>query len=432
MQNLTDNFVHNPAYLIGLLVAIVALVIGLVIFIKDWRLYGTAMFIRKIGPILAVVGAGVATAILVVASQPYTPPAADTLAIVVGNTQNTPQAKLSDSVADLLTDTMAQHSGDDKETLASSIVLVEASGNPTVIDVDSEKLKVIGQNSANAKTQLNDNAQAINDQIAAIRPDNNGANYLEAIITASNNLQQGANIVVIGSGLSDRGDLNFAGTNILTNETTRQEAINNIVSKYGGQMLMGYNVTFYGLGDTVEPQAPLSNYQRKIVQDIYAQIISGLGGRPTIGRGTMSGDAVNTDYVVNTTDTGCGNVEMTFSEDQVKFNPDQTTFVNEAEARKALQGAVDFYNQSGDLVQTIQIDGYTAHYTSRVDNLSQARADAVRQLLIDMGIPQDKLVTTGRGYGPFEYNDQESNDDVDSKNRMIKLTIQRDAEECQV
>lgn len=432
MQNVLDNCTHNPLYVVGIALFVIIVIIGVAVAIKQWRLYRTTMLISKLCPVAVVAGLAGLLVVLGLAAQPYTPPAADTIALVLGNTQNSPQVKLSDNVAELVTDTMSQHGGDDVETLASSIVLVEASGVPTVVDVDPESLKAIGQNSANAHTQLNDNIKTINDQIATIKPDNNGANYLEAVITASNNVGQGANVIVIGSGLSDQGDLDFAGTNILTDEEERQNTIEDVIAKYGNQALIGYNVVFYGLGDTVEPQAPLSNYQKQIVRDIYSDVVTGLGGRVTIGRGTMSGSAVKTNYTVNTTDTGCGNVEMTFNDDQVKFNPDKTTFVDEAAAREALQRAKDFYNQYSDSVESIQIDGYTAHYTSNVENLSQARADAVRQLLVDMGLPPEKLAATGRGYGPFEYNDSQSNDDVDSQNRMIKLTIKRNAEECQV
>ena len=432
MQNVLDNSTRNPLYVVGIALFVIIVIIGVAVAIKQWRLYRTTMLISKLCPVAVVAGLAGLLVVLGLAAQPYTPPAANTIALVLGNTQNSPQVKLSDNVAELVTDTMSQHGGDDVETLASSIVLVEASGVPTVVDIDPESLKAIGQNSANAHTQLNDNIKTINDQIATIKPDNNGANYLEAVITASNNVGQGANVIVIGSGLSDQGDLDFAGTNILTDEEERQNAIEDVIAKYGNQALIGYNVVFYGLGDTVEPQAPLSNYQKQIVRDIYSDVVTGLGGRVTIGRGTMSGPAVETSYTVDTTDTGCGNVEMTFNDDQVKFNPDKTTFVDEAAAREALQRAKDFYDQYSDSVESIQIDGYTAHYTSKVENLSQARADAVRQLLVDMGLPPEKLVATGRGYGPFEYNDNQSNDDVDSQNRMIKLTIKRNAEECQV
>lgn len=432
MQNILDNCTRNPLYAVGIIVFIAIAVVGTVVAIKQWRLYRTTLLISKLCPLAVVAGLVGLLAVVGLAAQPYVPPAADTIALVIGNTQNSPQVKLSDNVAELVTDTMSQHGGDDAETLASSIVLVEASGVPTVVDVDPDSLKAIGQNSANARTQLNDNIETINDQIADVRPDNNGANYLEAVITASNNVSQGANVVVIGSGLSDQGDLNFAGTNILTDEEARQDAVDNVVNKYGNQALIGYNVVFYGLGDTADPQAPLSNCQKQIVRDIYSDVVTGLGGRVTIGRGTMSGQAVETSYTVNTTDTGCGNVEMTFDDDQIKFNPDKTTFVDEAAVREALQRTKDFYDQYSESIESIQIDGYTAHYTSKVENLSQARADAVRQLLIDMGLPPEKLVATGQGYGPFEYNDDESNDSVDSKNRMIKLTIQRNAEECQI
>lgn len=431
MQNIADNLARNPLYIVLLVVLAIVVVVAVVVVIRQWSLYRTLMLVSKVAPIIATAGLLGIVGVIGLTMQPYTPPAADTIALVIGNVQNSPKVKLTDEVAGLVSDTMAQHSGDDVTTLAESIVLVEASGVPSVVDINPDDLKAIGQNSANARTQLNDNIETINQQVVNITPDSSGANYLEAIITASNNVSQGASIVAIGSGLSDRGDLNFAGTNILTNEDSRNRAVNEVIAKYGNQYLTGYNIALYGLGDTTEPQAPLSNYQKQIVRDIYKDVITGLGGRVMIGRGTMSGAAVETNYTVNTTDTGCGNVEMTFDDDQVKFNPDKTTFVDEVAARESLQQAKDFYDQYSEQIQSIQIDGYTAHYSSRVNNLSQARADAVRQLLIDMGLPPEKLVATGRGYGPFEYNDKESNDDVDSKNRMIKLTIQRDAEECQ-
>ena len=69
----------------------------------------------------------------------------------------------------------------------------------------------------------------------------------------------------------------------------------------------------------------------------------------------------------------------------------------------------------------IQIDGYIAHYQV-FDNLTQQRADAVKKVLMGLGIPADKINATGKGFGPYQ---------LDTQNRMVKVTISRSSDICQ-
>ena len=76
-------------------------------------------------------------------------------------------------------------------------------------------------------------------------------------------------------------------------------------------------------------------------------------------------------------------------------------------------------NYSGT-IKSIQIDGYIAHHPV-LDNLSQLRADQAKKALVELGVPSDKINATGLGFGPYQ---------LDAQNRMVKVTISRDSDQC--
>ena len=89
------------------------------------------------------------------------------------------------------------------------------------------------------------------------------------------------------------------------------------------------------------------------------------------------------------------------SAEQVDFQPDSTTFLDEAAARAALNGLAE------------QLKGTSAHYivagsTAHVDNasregaqaLSLGRARAVRDVLVVAGVPADQITCLGLGNEP--------------------------------
>ena len=272
-----EGFLRQPILIGVAVVAAILLVVAIVKILNELRMMGTLVFMSKawfvIGGV-SLIGVG---GCLVAAAQPYTPPAADSIAIVVGNTQNTPQAKLNDQIEDLIRQTLMRHQGEEAEELADAISIIEADGRPYVVDLDYHKLRSISQNSAQATTDVDYNLKQINQQLSTVVPRASGANYLEAILLARDEVDDDANIVVIGSGLSDTGDLNFVGSNILTDSKAEADVVGQVIDEHQ-DALRGSDITLMGLGDTVAPQSSLSSTQREVVRNIYKEVIRGLGG----------------------------------------------------------------------------------------------------------------------------------------------------------
>jgi outer membrane protein OmpA-like peptidoglycan-associated protein len=318
--------------------------------------------------------------------------------------------------------TMLKHKGETIDDLTQSIAIVSAVKQPKVIDLDAStmKLREIGNNTSNAKRDAKLNIQAIETKLNTLPPTNNGANYIEAIMEARDNVEAGSKIIVMGSGLSDSGDLNFSTGGILTGEAAREQAIELIKNKYDSDHLDGYTVEFYGLGDTSIPQEPLSSIQKGIVRDIYKDTIRALGGTVVINTNTQTGAPVTTNFAVGTTDTGCGEIKLVFDDDDLKFVGDKAIFVDQAAAIKALSSIREIWGKQQDTIEAIQIDGYTAHYPG-ADVLSQQRADTVKSALVGLGVASDKVTAKGRGFGPYE---------TDTQNRTVKVNISRSSLQC--
>ena len=124
-------------------------------------------------------------------------------------------------------------------------------------------------NNTRAERDARNNLKAIERHVRSLKPAQNGVDYLEAILLAKQNAGPDTNIVVVGSGLSDSGDLDFAHTQLLHDENLRAEIVDSWSQKYGRAYLADRSVTFTGLGDTVPPQEPLASKQKDVVRELY-------------------------------------------------------------------------------------------------------------------------------------------------------------------
>lgn len=424
MDNLFQHSSHQPTLLVVLAVALILLIISVPYFINQRKRYGTLFEFAPM-PKKLVSGASLLVLIggIIYGLTPYVPPPTDEIAIVLGNTQNTPAPTISNEISAAIEGTMLRHKGESADELADSIKVISAVKQPVVISLDASDLKLrdIGNNSSNAKRSAGIDIKAINEKLNNLPPTDNGANYLEAILEARDNVSKGSKIIVIGSGLSDTGDLNFSQSNILTNEQSRQYVLQKIKKKYGYNYLNQYSVEFYGLGDTAKPQEALSSKQKEVVREIYKDTIRSLGGDVGINTKTLAGDSIKTDYVVGTTDTGCGDIGLVFDDNNLKFVGNEAKFIDETAAKESLTTIKTFWDKYSDIISSIQIDGYIAHYPG-FGTLSQKRANLVKKVLINLGIPADKIKATGRGFGPYKQ---------DAQNRMVKVTISRDNDQCE-
>ena len=85
------------------------------------------------------------------------------------------------------------------------------------------------------------------------------------------------------------------------------------------------------------------------------------------------------------------------TEEQVSFVPDKSTYLNEEEAVAIIRPIADYLIEHEQI--TVLLAGTTAgdedsDYTM---TLSQERADAVRDTLIQFGVDESRIVTVGLG-----------------------------------
>lgn len=424
MDNITQHFSRQPILAGIFIIALTIILTSIPYYLKLRKLYGSPFeFASQTRKRLSIISCLVLIGVLIYGLTPYIEPPSEELAIVLGNTQNTPEPKMSEDIAAAIEGTMLQQKGKETGKILESIKIISADGNPEVIDFGSSALtfQKIGNNTSNAKRSIAANIKAIENRLLALPPTDNGANYLEAIMKARDNVKEGSRIIVIGSGLSDQGDLNFSQSDILTNEQSRKAVAEKIQEKYGRSYLDQYTVEFYGLGDSVKPQETLSSIQKGIVRDIYTDTIRALSGTAKINTKSSIGKAVSTNFVVGTTDTGCGDIGLIFNDENLKFVGNEATFTDPLAARNSLMTIKGLWDKYSKTIQSIQLDGYIARYAG-VDKLSQQRADTVKKALIDLGIPAEKINATGKGFGPYE---------KDTQNRMVKVTISRASDQCQ-
>lgn len=167
--------------------------------------------------------------------------------------------------------------------------------------------------------------------------------------------------------------------------------------------LNGVPVEFYGLGDVAGSQRTLSAQQVQWLQSFWQAFFDRTGAAVTFHADIVSGEALTENgHKVTPLAPAGAPIFIKVSAEQVDFQPDSTAFLDEDAARSALNGLAE------------QLKGTSAaHYivagsTAQVDNasregaqaLSLARAQAVRDVLVEAGVPADRFTCLGLGNEP--------------------------------
>ena len=242
--------------------------------------------------------------------------------------------------------------------------------------------------------------------------------YLEGLRMAVRSLSSlegydSKTIVVIGTGLSTQGTLNFQN-NLLSVEP--EAVLDQLEEKDEIPDFTGITVVWQQMGDVALPQQDLSQTQRKRLQEIWGGIVERGGGtfvyndimaNPVDTEATYP--AVDTvelpaetpvDFNAAMFDTGDERLleePVMLTEEQVSFVPDKVTYLDEDEAVATIQPIADYLLEHEQI--TVLLAGTTAgdedsDYTM---TLSQKRADAVRSTLVQLGVDESRIVTMGLG-----------------------------------
>lgn len=299
-----------------------------------------------------------------------------------------------------------------------SVVVVD--GDPEMVAADSYDIDAQYKKASKEKLKTDARAKATNliaymeSQVA----NDAQVDYLEGLRMAVRSLASlegydSKTIVVIGTGLSTQGTLSFQN-NLLSVEP--ETVLDQLEEKNEIPDFTGITVVWQQMGDVASPQEDLSQTQRKRLQEIWSGIVERGGG--TFVYNDIMANPVDTEAsypVVDTVDlpmeTPIGFDETMFdtedasileepvmlTEEQVSFVPDKSTYLNEEEAVATIQPIADYLIEHEQI--TVMLAGTTAgdedsDYTM---TLSQERADAVRDTLIQFGVDESRIVTVGLG-----------------------------------
>ncbi len=300
------------------------------------------------------------------------------------------------------------------------ISVVNVDGDPQVVYANSYDIDDRYKSASADKLDSDAQAKASNllDAVHTLVADDPETDYLKALSLASRSLSSltgydSKKIIVIGTGLSTSGILNFrnnllaAEPEVIVEILNEQEAIPDFT---------GMSVTWQQIGDVAAPQQELTSRQMNRLISIYEGIIT--AGNGLFSYDSTIGTAVDTgvDYPSVSLVDLPSETPMVFeyentsvisddqfsepvvlSEDQVAFVEDSADYLNPEQAMEVLAPIAEWLMEHYDV--TILLVGTTAGDTNSdyALSLSSDRANAVRDSLIGLGVDPSQILTTGLG-----------------------------------
>jgi OOP family OmpA-OmpF porin len=335
------------------------------------------------------------------------------VALAIGARSNNPAPSLTTAATSLLASAVKAH---------KQVSVVRLDGAPSV--VFDQAFTPTG---ANTQSQQGDYTTYVNNLNAILAGTNNPdtdiraqvpqANVLEALAVAADDLQSagGGNLIMLDSGLQTTAPLDFT-TGLLSDDP---QTIASYL-KHANELpdLKGLRVQFSGLGWTAPPQQDLSIADRYKVTQIWQAIAyeagascveidttapahqSALPGLPQVSvvKPPRPAEVPRSCSVTNLNDAN-----------NVGFEFNSTTFRDPSGARVTLQKLANVMLSTGEsatLTGATSSEG-TDQYNQQ---LSLERADAVQNLLVQLGVPASRISTFGDGsHLPGRLNDRGPN-----------------------
>ncbi len=356
--------------------------------------------------------------------------ASDSVALVVGNTANSPVPTLTEEADKYLRNSLAKTEGD----LSLNIYSATPSGERIKLsDLKVKKSGNVGSFIKNSTKTLD----AVNSAIKKPAAEK-GADYFNNIVAAGRAVTTSPSskkplVLVIGSGLSDTQPLNFANGDLLHADPAE---VLDTLKKSGtvaASELEGVKIVWSGLGVATAPQQPLDATEKRNLRNIYAQIFRYMGADFVTDDTVVASDSIKTDKPVTPVEVnGIAGGVMVYKlgENSIGFKPGTATIQDEATANASLDGVVASYQKCRGAKLTIE--GYTARpsgVADATDSLSKNRAEAVKKLLVARGVSADAVVAEGRGSSDFEGRVSETdaegkwNSEKAQANRVVIVTL---------
>lgn len=317
--------------------------------------------------------------------------------LIVGAHKNAPKPSLPARLACQMTATIRA---------AKPVRIVAVSGQPRLITVRLAPVNggsIAQQDSPRAQQDV----QRVRGAIAGTRPTSPGVDDLAALSIAADEARSAgdphAELVLIDSGLDDRGALNFTVPGMVA--ATPAEVVQQLKASGNLPNLRGMAVVLVGIGYTAPPQAPLSARWRGNVTQIWATVVTAAGAKPEIIPQPGQGPSVGTEQAVHlipvpptqqVKPSTQGPIIFN-GESAVRFQPNSTAFVDPVAAVLALTPIARWLAANSH--RHARLEGTTADVGPIYGQvrLSWLRADRVRAELITLGASPAQVTTKGVG-----------------------------------
>ncbi|RSM64703.1 hypothetical protein DMB66_18830 [Actinoplanes sp. ATCC 53533] len=312
------------------------------------------------------------------------------ITLVVGARANSPAPGLPDEVQGLIREAAKN---------SKQVQIVRVDGEPTVA-LDAT-FKTDGNNPDIRDRELRTFLDQVSGYGKTLKPKKPQADVLTALTVAARSTPANGTIVVIDSGIPTIGPLSFTNPEMFTADPKE------VVEFLGSEKLMPdldkRNVVLVGLGDTADPQPALPENLHKQVTDLWTTIAEKAGAGCVYAlKSAATRTAVPTDVPVSVVALPkppvfpeCGTTVLTDSS-PVGFTVDTADFRDPKGARATLK---QLATRMAGHSQRVQLTGTTSSEGSDAANqdLSERRADAVEDVLVDLGVAQSRISARGAG-----------------------------------
>lgn len=335
------------------------------------------------------------------------------VALALGARSNSPMPVLSSAVYSVMNSAIDAH---------QLVTLVRLDGSPKI--VYSRAFLPQGQNTQTRNSEHDAYVTVLNQVLAGtakastdIRAQVPQADVLYALTEAASEVPPGGDVIVVDSGLQTAPPLDFS-TGLLSQDPRI------IVGFLKGANelpdLTGRHVYFVGLGWIAAPQPRLdAGYQAKVA-DIWGQLASAAGASQVCfdSHASTANSVPNLPPVTIVTPppvprvpVACSTIDLGDA-NNVGFDFDSTTFRDPAGARATLQKLATIMLRTSE---SVTLTGATSSEGSDQHNqdLSQQRADAVKAVLEELGVPASRITAQGAGsHLPGRMNDRGPNGEL--------------------
>ncbi|MGI5247120.1 OmpA family protein [Dactylosporangium sp. CA-139066] len=329
------------------------------------------------------------------------------LTLVVGSRANSPKTHLPSEVQQLVRGAALQ---------GQKVQVVRVDGVPSVA-----LTATFATNSKNQQLRDRDLENFVSQTVQfadTLQPKQPEADVLGALVQAGQITPDNGTVVVMDSGVSTTGPLSYQNPDMFGADPDQVATF--LANQHLMPQLQGRSVLFVGLGETADPQPQLVGDTHDQVSRLWHTIAKKAGASCDADLHTaVPRNSVQTSVAVTVvkpppppTFVDCGTTVLSDSS-SVGFVVGKAQFRDPGAAKSTLDSLA---KTLAGHTQKVTLIGTTSSEGSDEDNqrLSEQRAAAVKDVLVQLGVDAGRIATIGKGE---HYEQRET--DVDQKGNLI-------------